>query len=64
MNGDYTRFDLAADPGEEDPSPLPADHPLRPRFEAFVEQVRATADRAGEPTPEMIEALRKLGYVK
>jgi hypothetical protein len=63
INGDYRRFDLAADPEEMSPSPLGEDHHLRARFEAFVEQIRATADRTSEPTPEMIEALRKLGYV-
>jgi len=63
-SGEYSLFDLAADPGELDPATLPADHPLRAKFEAFVEQVRATARRSTEPTPEMIEALRKLGYVK
>ena len=64
LNGDYSRFDLDEDPDELRPGPLPADHPLRAKFEAFVEQIRATAGRSTEPTPEMIEALRALGYVE
>jgi hypothetical protein len=63
-NGGFSLFDLANDPKELSPLPLPADDPLRPRFEAFVEQVRATGRRKVAPTPELIEALRKLGYVQ
>jgi len=63
-NDELSRIDLDADPRELSPEPLEADHPLRKRFEAFAEQIRATAARASEPTPEMIEALRKLGYVE
>ncbi|MBW2278473.1 MAG: sulfatase [Deltaproteobacteria bacterium] len=64
INDQYSRFDLAADTQEANPGPLPDEHPLRARFEAFVEQTRATANRSSEPTPEMIEALRALGYVE
>jgi hypothetical protein len=63
-NGEFSLFDLRNDPRELSPLPLPADDPLRPRFEAFVEQVQATGRRKVAPTPEMIEALRKLGYVE
>jgi len=56
--------DLAADPGEASPSPLPADHPRRAALEGFVAQMRKTAARAAAPSQEMIEALRALGYVR
>jgi arylsulfatase A-like enzyme len=64
INGKYSLFDLKADPDELAPQPLPDDHPLKKRFEGFIAQVKATADRESEPSPEMIEALRRLGYVK
>ncbi len=63
-NGEYRVFHLKADPKEQNPLPLAADDPLRARFSAFVEQVQATGRRKIAPTPEMIEALRKLGYVE
>lgn len=63
-NGEFSIFDLEADPGELSPTPLPPDHPLRESFEKFVEQVIDTGRRTVEPTPEMIEALRQLGYMK
>lgn len=63
-NGEFSLFDLAADPREQSPLPLAADDPLRPAFEAFVEQVLDTGRRKVEPTPELIEALRGLGYVE
>ena len=56
--------DLAADPGEASPSPLPADHPRRAALERFVAQMRETAERSAAPSQEMIEALRALGYVR
>lgn len=59
-----TVVDLAADPGEAASAPLPADHPRRAALEALVAQMRETADRAGVPSEEMIEALRALGYVR
>jgi len=63
-NGEYSIFDLEADPGELSPAPLPPDHPMRPSFERFVEQVLETGGRAAEPSPEMMDALRELGYVR
>ncbi|HUT78371.1 MAG TPA: sulfatase-like hydrolase/transferase, partial [Polyangia bacterium] len=63
-NGEFSVYDLKTDPREQSPSPLAADDPLRARFEAFVEQVQATGRRKTAPTPEMIEALRRLGYVE
>ena len=64
LNGEYSLFDLAEDPDEASPEPLPEDHPLRHSFEKFVRQVIETGKRSVEPTPEMIEALKKLGYVR
>ena len=64
LSGKYQLFDLAADPDELSPTPLPPEHPSRRSLEAFVTQVQQTARRESEPTPEMIEALRALGYVK
>ena len=63
-NGRFGLFDLAADPREQSLLPLPADDPLRPAFEAFVGQVEAAGRRETEPTPQMMEALRELGYVE
>ncbi|MCK9462001.1 MAG: sulfatase-like hydrolase/transferase [Proteobacteria bacterium] len=59
-----TAVDLAADPGEIDSATLPAEHPKRAALEALVAQMRETADRAGAPSEEMVEALRALGYVR
>ena len=64
-NGDYMHFDLNADPDEIDPQPLAEDHPLRGELSQFIGQVRDSVDNnKAEPTTEMIEALRKLGYLK
>jgi hypothetical protein len=60
----YARVDLQADPGEERPEPLAADHPGRPALEKLVAAIRETERRKGEPSKEMIEALRALGYVQ
>jgi arylsulfatase A-like enzyme len=62
--GDYGAFDLAADPDEAQPRPLPADHPRRAALDGFVAQMRETAEREAEPSKEMVEALRALGYVR
>ncbi len=64
INGKYSIFDLKADPDELDPRPMPDNHPLRKRFEGFVEQILQTSRRKTEPSKEMIEALRALGYVE
>jgi len=60
----YELVDLAKDPGEQTPLKLPSEHPGRTALERFVAQIRKTADRAVEPSKEMIEALRALGYVR
>ena len=63
-DGTLTTVDLAADPDELRPAPLPADHRERASVEALVAQMRETADRAAAPSQEMVEALRALGYVR
>ena len=64
INGEYSIFDLKADPDELDPHPLPDSHPLKKHFEGFVKQIMETSLRKTEPSKEMIEALRALGYVE
>jgi len=63
-NGSWSLHDLTSDPGEVSPSPLPADHPSREAFERFVARALETGRRKSSATPEMIEALRRLGYVR
>jgi hypothetical protein len=64
-NGDYMLIDLNVDPQELDPKPLPDNHPLREEFSEFVDEVTESVNtNIIEPTPQMIEALRKLGYLK
>lgn len=63
-DGAYSRIDLAADPGERKPARLAADHPRRAALERFAAQIGETAERAGGPPKEMIDALRALGYVR
>jgi hypothetical protein len=58
-------IDLNVDPQELDPKPLPDNHPLREEFSEFVDEVTESVNtNIIEPTPQMIEALRKLGYLK
>ena len=63
-NDEFTIFDLDSDPGELDPMPLSTDHPLFEEFSRFVDQAVAS-DRAkmDRPDPEMMDALRRLGYI-
>lgn len=62
--GKFLRFDLAADPNEERPTELPADHPERARLEKMaadherhLEEVRKLA-----VDPALQEQLKQLGY--
>lgn len=62
-NGTYSLFDLDDDPRERNPRPLAENHPLRDEFERFVTRVRSAGQRPSAPSPEMVEALKRLGYV-
>lgn len=43
---------------------MPDNHPLKKSFEGFIKQILETSRRKTEPSKEMIEALRALGYVE
>ncbi len=66
FDGKEMAFDLAADPGEEHPLPLPADHPLRPQLRAQLEaQQRSIAEAlARPPDAAVMEMLKSVGYVQ
>ena len=60
------RYDLAADPGEDHPTELSADHPLRAPTDALCHRVDALLQRPAptEQDPDLVEALRQVGYVE
>jgi len=61
VDGEVSRFDLAADPGEL--SPLSAeDHPALPTLLKLAEDVVASGGE-GELDPELVEMLRAAGYL-
>ncbi len=60
----WMSFDLTADPGELNPQEVSEDDPRRAVLGPFVDQVQASADRALDTDPALIEALRAAGYVE
>jgi hypothetical protein len=56
-------FDLATDPGEERPKSAEG-HPLRVALDPLVSGAMASGGQGAAMTPEMIEALRAVGYVQ
>lgn len=64
--GEVMRFDLAADPGEEAPKPLPAEHP---GGDELARWAKAHTDhlaiqRGKTPDAERLKELEALGYVE
>ncbi len=56
-------YDLAADPAEARPTPLPADHPLGAALEALVARVKADAAGPVALDPELVRQLQAAGYM-
>ena len=63
MDGELMAFDLATDPGEERPKSAEG-HPLRVALDPLVSGAMASGGQGAAMTPEMIEALRAVGYVQ
>lgn len=64
-DGEFLRYDLAADPAERHPAPLPDEAPGRAHLAALVERLRQQIDReAGEAPGELLERLKALGYIR
>jgi hypothetical protein len=65
QDGRGVRYDLEADPAETNPLPLNG-HPQAAELAALVDRVRASGRRAAatEPSPELLESLRAVGYVE
>jgi len=59
----FSRFDLASDPGETNPTPLPDDDPLKARLERGVGQARALLEREDSFSDSLLKKLQALGYV-
>lgn len=66
FDGKDLRFDLAADPGEENPGPIPPDHPLWPLLQKKLAEQRASVQAALERAPdeEVMRQLQAVGYVQ
>ncbi len=63
MDGSLQLFDLAEDPLEERPTAVDG-HALAGEMDALVTRVMDSGGAAAPMTPEMIEALRAVGYVQ
>ena len=63
-DGELRAYDLAADPGEADPRPVSDAHPLREALDPQVTRALAAGGQGSAMTPELIEALRAVGYVQ
>ncbi len=62
-DGESFRFDLSADPGEENPQPI-GDHPLKAQFEAVVEKNHAVIElESGPMADDVRELLEAAGYL-
>jgi arylsulfatase A-like enzyme len=66
FDGKDWRFDLATDPGEERPGPIPADHPLYAVMQKKLTEQRASVQAALERAPDagVMEMLKSVGYVQ
>lgn len=66
FDGDPRRYDLAADPMETEPLPIPDDHPMKPVLDRQLERHDASIAEALEAgtDPEVMEMLREVGYVQ
>ncbi len=62
-DGEWARYDLAADPGEAAPAPGEA-HPLRGLLEPAIEATEESAARPFEGGEGLSEALKAMGYVE
>lgn len=63
MDGTVQVFDLSQDPGEERPVTVD-EHALSGEMDTLVTRVLESGGTAATMTPEMIEALRAVGYVQ
>lgn len=66
FDGKEWQFDLAKDPMEEHPGPLPADHALVPRLRTVLEEQRVSIEAALHRVPDaaVMEMLKSVGYVQ
>jgi len=66
LEGDLRRYNLADDPMEESPLPLPADHPMKPvlmeRVQAHEAAIEAALGRDADE--DVMEMLKEVGYVQ
>lgn len=64
MDGEVSRYDLAADVAEESPLPVDTADPLYARLMALAEAVDADTRDDSEEDLDVIEALRAAGYLE